>query len=81
MTPDIEALMRTAETGDDWAEICRLESAELARAAIVIDYVCPPIPDRQFDWVAYREGDEESGHRGWGSTEQSAIDDLLEVEE
>ena len=36
----------------------------------------PPIPDRRFDWVAYREGDEEDGPRGYGRTEAEAIADL-----
>lgn len=30
MTPQIERLMRTAETGEQWAEICRLEAEEIA---------------------------------------------------
>ena len=32
------------------------------------------------DWVAYYEGQEEEGLRGWGKTEQDAIDDLLSCE-
>lgn len=39
--------------------------------------VYPPIPTRQFDWMAHREGDEEFGPRGFGETEQEAIDDLV----
>jgi len=38
----------------------------------------PPIPDRRWDWVAYIEGDEESGNYGYGSTEQEAINDWVE---
>jgi hypothetical protein len=37
-----------------------------------------PIPDRRWDWYAYLEGsDEETGLRGWGRTEQEAINDLI----
>jgi hypothetical protein len=48
---------------------------------IVTSYVFPPIPDRRFDWCAYREGREEAGGYGYGRTEQEAIDDLLMNEE
>lgn len=43
---------------------------------IVTSYEFPPIPDRRFDWMAYREGDEEGGPRGWGATGAAAIADL-----
>ena len=43
---------------------------------IITAYVMPPD-----QWCAWRDGDEESGVRGWGNTEQEAIDDLLAVEE
>lgn len=36
----------------------------------------PPIPIREFDWCASYEGDEEGGPRGWGRTEQEAVEDL-----
>jgi hypothetical protein len=48
----------------------------MAKRRIVTDYIYPPIPDRQFDWLAYREGDEERGPRGYGPTEAAAIADL-----
>lgn len=47
---------------------------------IITHHEFPPIPLRQFDWCAYRDGDEESGRYGWGPTEQAAIDDLLQLE-
>ena len=44
-------------------------------------YWPPPIPFRQFDWYAYRDGEEDLGyHGGYGRTEQEAIDDLLAIE-
>lgn len=46
---------------------------------IVTSFVYPPIPIRSNDWVAYYDGDdgEDGAPRGWGETEQAAIDDLL----
>lgn len=49
-------------------------------AEIVTENIKPPVPTRAFDWIAYREGREE-GHRGFGSTEAEAINDLLESEQ
>lgn len=43
---------------------------------IITAYVIPP--DR---WCAWRDGDEETGVRGWGDTAQEAINDLLQQEE
>lgn len=43
---------------------------------IITSHVFPPIPIRAFDWCAYVDGTEESGLRGWGRTEQEAINDL-----
>lgn len=43
---------------------------------IVTSHEYPPIPVRSFDWVAYFEGDEEGGPRGYGATEEEAIADL-----
>ncbi len=42
---------------------------------IVTEFVYPPIPLRQFDWVAHY--DDPEGHTGTGVTEQDAINDLL----
>jgi hypothetical protein len=47
---------------------------------IVTEYVCPPIPYRDFDWRAY-DGDtydpESNQPVGWGATKEWAIADLL----
>lgn len=43
---------------------------------IVTQYICPPIPTRDHDWVAYEDGREEDGAYGYGKTEQEAIEDL-----
>ena len=49
---------------------------------IVTSYVFPPIPDRRFDWSAWRDGDEpnDDGQMtiGYGATEEEAIADLKE---
>ena len=47
---------------------------------IITTYIHPPIPIRQFDWCAYRDGEEERGGYGWGPTELEALVDLLELE-
>jgi hypothetical protein len=47
---------------------------------IITRYEYPPIPWRSFDWVAFREGDEETGPFYWGATEQDAITELKEYE-
>jgi len=41
---------------------------------------CPPIPSRNYDWVAYREDSDEDGLQGRGKTEQEAINNLKEQE-
>ncbi len=51
------------------------------KAPIVTVHEYPPIPDRRWDWCAYREGDEEGGNRGWGRTREEAVADLLLVED
>lgn len=48
-----------------------------ATTNIVVDFVYPPIPRRDFDWCAYYEGEEELGNQGWGRTERLARYDLL----
>ncbi len=44
---------------------------------IHIHYEYPPIPDRRWDWVAYFDGEEECGLRGWGKTKEEAVLNLL----
>jgi len=53
----------------------------MSKPKIVTVNVCPPIPLRDFDWGAYRDGTEEDGIRGWGRTESEAVADLLDIEE
>lgn len=48
---------------------------------IVTVHQYPPIPVRDFDWVAFHDGEEESGHYGWGKTEAEAIKDLQRLDE
>ena len=38
--------------------------------------ICPPIPIRAFDWIAWIDGLEESGPYGAGETEEAAKTDL-----
>ena len=52
---------------------------------IKTECVCPPIPTRRFDWLAYDDntydGAPDSGTRnqiGHGATKQEAIADLME---
>lgn len=44
-------------------------------------YLFPPIPMREFDWCATRDGYDEGGLQGFGKTEQEAIEDLLTQEQ
>ena len=46
---------------------------------VIIRFVYPPIPYRGCDYVAYFDGDEECGPRGWGATKMTAFDALLEA--
>lgn len=45
---------------------------------IVVSYDCKPIPDRNFDYCAYIDGDEERQHYGYGKTEIEAVLNLIE---
>lgn len=51
------------------------------KATVKIVYEYPPIPDRRFDYRAYHEGDEETGHCGWGATEAEARADLERMDD
>ena len=46
----------------------------------VAEFVNPPIPSRNFDWCATREGYDEGDPTGFGRTSQEAIDALIGVE-
>ncbi len=48
---------------------------------IITHFEYPPIPVRNFDWCATRDGYEPGAPIGWGSTAQDAIQDLLDIEE
>ena len=48
---------------------------------IVVDFIYPPIPLRQFDWCAYRADGDEHSPRGWGRTAEDAAADLLNAED
>ena len=50
------------------------------RGRIITRCVYPPIPCRDFDWVAYHDGEEER-HCGWGLTEAAALEDLKRLDE
>ena len=45
---------------------------------IHVEYVFPPIPERQFDYRATFDGYEPGDVMGYGATEQEAINDLLD---
>ena len=45
---------------------------------ILTQYWAKPIPTSEFDVIAWYDGDEEDGPRGYGSTEDQAIKDLIE---
>jgi L-alanine-DL-glutamate epimerase-like enolase superfamily enzyme len=45
---------------------------------IITTFVCPPIPVRSMDWIAYYDGEAEEGHYGYGETEAAAILDFIE---
>jgi hypothetical protein len=51
-----------------------------SKPKIIVNYTFPPIPTRNFDWCAFREGHEEAGNYGWGPTAPDAIADLIEIE-
>jgi len=77
----IEVLAAKAESGEQWAEICRLEcEAVKLERGVRTENLAPPIPLRRYDWVAYFDGQEESGPKGFGSTEQQAITELLDFD-
>lgn len=45
---------------------------------ILIHHEHPPIPQRNCDYVAMFQGEEESQQYGYGATPQEALDDLLD---
>lgn len=45
---------------------------------VITDCIFPPIPNRNYDWAAHWDGDEETGPFGYGPTEAEAIKDLTD---
>jgi hypothetical protein len=48
---------------------------------VITIYDPPAIPIRNYDWTAYRDGQEEAGPYGYGATRQEALTDLFNLEE
>lgn len=46
---------------------------------VVTTCICPPIPDRRWDWIAHIEGEEEKRQYGYGCTESDAVRELLQM--
>jgi hypothetical protein len=49
-----------------------------ASMGILFDNINPPVPDRRFDWGAYRDGEEECGMIAYGRTQQECAIHALE---
>jgi hypothetical protein len=49
------------------------------RPRIVTSNIFPPIPQRQFDWIATLDDYEPGAPQGFGRTEEEAIADLREI--
>ena len=58
-------------------QVCSALAYTLNRDSIVTAFVNPPIPSRDFDWSATHDSYDEGDPIGWGSTKESAIDDLI----
>lgn len=52
----------------------------IMESKIVTEYIHPPIPIRNYDWQAARDGWDLDDPIGHGRTEQLAIDDLTTQE-
>lgn len=53
----------------------------MSAGKILTEHITPPIPIRQFDWRATREGYEPGDPVGYGWNKEEAIADLLNQEE
>ena len=42
------------------------------------EYIRPPVPSTQYDWMAYVEGEEDCMPEGYGPTEAAALRNLAE---
>ena len=45
---------------------------------LVVDFIYPPIPNRNFDWCVYVDGEEEAQEYGYGATREAAVADFFE---
>jgi hypothetical protein len=55
------------------------DAEQRKKVTILTSFVYPPIPVRDYDWLAWYAGEEDYDmHSGSGRTEQEAIDDLIE---
>lgn len=64
-----------------WRVISLPAPSPSPEAPIITNYVHPPIPIRDHDWSAYRDGYEGGDPIGWGVTKEDAIADLKQQEE
>lgn len=53
----------------------------MAPRKIITDFDPKPIPNRNFDWTACRDGYDEGEPVGYGRTEDAAVESLLDAEE
>ena len=71
-------------SGTSTAEVTARIKA-VGRRKVIISFVYPPIPHRQFDYCAYFENDEpnDDGHMlcGYGKTKEQALLELLDAVE
>lgn len=44
---------------------------------LCVQFINPAIPDRNFDWGVYMEGEVEEGYKGYGATPTEAIQDFI----
>lgn len=44
---------------------------------LCVQFLNPPIPNREFDWGVYMEGEVEEGYQGYGADPITAIEDFL----
>lgn len=50
------------------------------KSKIIVTQINPPIPCRDFDYTAVRDGYDEGDPIGYGETAGEAIDNLIEIE-
>lgn len=72
-------MSKLAHSNDETMRAIELNETE--RGKVITSFIYPPIPDRNMDWCAYRDGTEESGRYGRGATEAEAVSDLLMLED